>query len=66
MTQVRTLVLIRFAAQRTQVMKMKMQLDDYWMMEGLSICDHIITMCDMMQELIFAGYRGLWTHKAKY
>ena len=36
------------------------------MMKGQNIREHIITMCNKMQELIFASYRGLWTNEAQY
>ena len=36
------------------------------MMEGQNIHEHIIIGCDMIQELIFAGYRELWIEEAQY
>ena len=61
-----TPIFIRTRAQRARVMKMKRQLNNYQMIIGQGICEHIIVVCNMMQELIFAGYEGLGTHEAMY
>ena len=66
MTRVQTPKIIQTTIQRSQIMEMKRKLDDYWIMEGQNICEHIITMYDMMQKLIFTDCRGLWTEKVQY
>ncbi|XP_052198194.1 protein DOWNY MILDEW RESISTANCE 6-like isoform X2 [Diospyros lotus] len=65
-TQVQTPSIIQIVVQESPVRKMKRQLDEYRMMEGQNIREHIITVCDMMQELISAGYKELWTQEAQY
>ena len=64
MTRVRILRIIQTATQRAQIMEMKKQLDNYRMMGGQNISEHIIIMCDMVQQLIFVGYKGLWIDEA--